>query len=154
MGYEIEAKSFIGIKITLDEIKMAFLKYIKEHPEGECEKKDDDYDDDNAFYFSESKYHGFMKGLMKKYNLKFENINHYDGDRNDEIELCVYFWKQEPESMWGRADYCRRYIVNSDFMKIQECFSKKRDDLTLFMNELSLDKESHRVQIFTIIVGS
>jgi len=95
-----------------------------------------------------------MKGLMKKYDLKLEEINHHDGDRNDEIKLCVYFWKQETESMWGRADWCRRYTVNSDFMEIQECFSKKRDDLTSFMNEFELDKESHKVQIFTIITGS
>ena len=143
MGHESYAKSFLGIKITHNEMKK---QYLKIHPE----KADDG--DSYKYYLEETPYLKFMDNLMKKHNLEYEEINPYDEDDHSELELCVYVWKQETEWMCGR-NACGRYVESCSLLDLQKCITQKTDNLRSFMKEFDFDDDSHEIRIITVVIG-
>lgn len=149
MGHESYAQSFLGIRVSLDEIKKAYIKYIEQHPADEAYTKM--YDDE--CFLEDSRYYFFVKKVIKKHKLKYKEISFQSENRCDQIELCVFVWKQETDWMCG-YNVCGRIASNCDFSKIQECITKKQENLKSFMDEFGLDEEIHKLQMCTLVIES
>ena len=155
MGHEAYAQCFVGITVTLDEIQKAYAKYIEHH----SEEAKNDINSDNYFlgrttddYFLEnSMYHHFVRDIVAKHTLDYQEINYQSEDEIDKIEVCVYVWKQQTEWMWGHNRWGR---INKccDFEDIQTCIDSKRDGLKSFMDEFGLDGDSHKLKMYSLIV--
>ena len=144
MGCETYAKTMLGITVSLKEIKKAYLKYITEFPEKAGKEEDGD-----MYNFEESIYCDFLDALMVKYNLGYEEVNQFD----KKIKLCIFVWEQEPEIFWGRGGYMRNNII-CNFSEIQECITKKKEDLHSFMNCFELSEETHKLEMITTLTIS
>ncbi len=143
MGHESYAQSFLGIIISLQDIRNVFEKWNLKETYDDCS---DDY------YLENSIYYDFVKKIIKKHKLGYEEISFQSEDGCHEIELCVFVWKQETEWMCG-YNACGRIASNCDFVEIQECIEKKRENLKSFMQEFGLEKEIHKLQMCTLVYG-
>ncbi len=143
MGHESYAQAFLGIIVSLQEIKKAYGKSNEAASTEMC---------DDWCFLEDSLYYDFVKKVIKKHKLKYKEISFQSEDRCDEIELCVFVWKQETEWMWG-YNACGRIASNCDFIEIQECIQKKRENLKSFMDEFGLEEETHKLQMCTLVIG-
>lgn len=127
MKTSIRASSYVGIRMTLDDIINI------------CENTHTEITEDYS-------HREFMQDAVKKHNIKFEEV-HIDDNRN--VEVCVYIWKQNVKLSQSWNDF-RLEAENCDFIEIQECFAKKKGNLMSFMKEFGLHKE---VQMITMVSG-
>ena len=142
MGHTSGALSYVGIVLTIKDLKKAFKEKVKE----EVNEEDAEYQDS---WFYESQYHDELLALVKKHNLQFTTINNYDEDDYSFVEICVYIWHQDSGYLWG-YNACGQSSSYMNYGDFQNTIQQKQETLQLFMKDLDLDPVDYPLQMVTL----
>jgi hypothetical protein len=145
MGREIIITTALGIKVTLKDVINA---YKRKHPEKTDVKYGHEYDD--PYYFDESPFAEFLSRCTQKYELGWVEVQAYDAD-SPEVDpvLCIYIWKQEPETLWSST--CSRTSINCGYSDVLKSISELSCNLEQFFDDIMLVKVNNSdLEIYTV----